>query len=524
MPDHDPPPPAISRRDLLGGTAAGVGLLALGGTARADRRAEREWPAIVIGSGYGGSVAALHLTRAGVRTLVLEMGADWPQRTRPFHPIAQPGRSSLWLQRTTILPFGPVAPAPFYSTGVLDLLRHPAMDVYVGRGVGGGSLVNGGICIEPRLQDFPHVLPTVEPRPMYRTYFPRARRRLRVNSMDRRFFRSTPWYQFARTAVSQARRAGLATTGMDNVYDFDFMYQEARPGHPRSAFNGEAILGNNYGKRSLDTTYLRMAGRTGRLTIKPLHRVRAIHRTRKGTYRIDVERIDSQGRTVTAFTLRTPRLFLGGGSMGTTELLLRSAAEGGLDIPDAVGRGWGNNGNVMTGRVITRDTGVEQSTIPVRGVDLRSDRHDPLLAEIAPMPVGVETRTSLYLGVTRNPHRARMVWDARAGRVRLGWRKQFAEPSSAAMLSLMDRLNDANGGSVARNLFPEGTGSDFTYHPLGGCNLGSATDNHGRLRGNPGLYVVDGSLIPGDATVNPFLTITALAERNMDHIVDRDLR
>ena len=38
---------------------------------------------------------------------------------------------------------------------------------------------------------------------------------------------------------------------------------------------------------------------------------------------------------------------------------------------------------------------------------------------------------------------------------------------------------------------------DFTYHPLGGCVLGKATDNYGRLHGYSGLYVMDGALIPG---------------------------
>jgi choline dehydrogenase-like flavoprotein len=66
-------------------------------------------------------------------------------------------------------------------------------------------------------------------------------------------------------------------------------------------------------------------------------------------------------------------------------------------------------------------------------------------------------------------------------------------------------------------------GDDFVYHPLGGCVLNQATDNYGRLPGYPGLYVVDGSLIPGSTGVNPFVTITALAERNMEKIITTDL-
>ena len=53
--------------------------------------------------------------------------------------------------------------------------------------------------------------------------------------------------------------------------------------------------------------------------------------------------------------------------------------------------------------------------------------------------------------------------------------------------------------------------------------LNKATDNYGRLHGYPGLYVIDGSLIPGNTSVNPFVTITALAERNIEKIIATDL-
>ena len=48
---------------------------------------------------------------------------------------------------------------------------------------------------------------------------------------------------------------------------------------------------------------------------------------------------------------------------------------------------------------------------------------------------------------------------------------------------------------------------------------GEATDLSGELKGAPGLFVMDGSLVPGKIGVNPFVTITALAERNMDRLL-----
>jgi cholesterol oxidase len=49
--------------------------------------------------------------------------------------------------------------------------------------------------------------------------------------------------------------------------------------------------------------------------------------------------------------------------------------------------------------------------------------------------------------------------------------------------------------------------------------MGYACDSYGRVNGYPGLYVMDAALIPGSTgTVNPVLTITALAEHCMSHI------
>ena len=57
-----------------------------------------------------------------------------------------------------------------------------------------------------------------------------------------------------------------------------------------------------------------------------------------------------------------------------------------------------------------------------------------------------------------------------------------------------------------------------TYHPLGGVVYGSVCDGDGEVFDNQGLLIMDGSLIPGSTgAVNPALTITALAERNINN-------
>ena len=54
--------------------------------------------------------------------------------------------------------------------------------------------------------------------------------------------------------------------------------------------------------------------------------------------------------------------------------------------------------------------------------------------------------------------------------------------------------------------------------------MGKVCDTFGRVERYPGLYVVDGALIPGStACCNPSFTIAAIAERCMDEILAKDI-
>jgi cholesterol oxidase len=63
-----------------------------------------------------------------------------------------------------------------------------------------------------------------------------------------------------------------------------------------------------------------------------------------------------------------------------------------------------------------------------------------------------------------------------------------------------------------------------TVHPLGGCPMGTSAadgvvDTFGEVFGHPGLYVADGSVMPGPVGANPSLTIAAVADRTADRIL-----
>lgn len=538
--------PNLTRRHLMGlgalQTAAALGLTRITATpaqaAQRDRAAQAtdHTPALVIGSGYGAAVTALRLGEAGIPTLVLEMGRLWDTPGpdgKLFCATGAPDHRSMWFRTRTEAPLAQflwldvvnkdISPYP----GVLDRVRFANMSVYVGRGVGGGSLVNGGMAVTPERAYFTEVLPTVDANAMYDTYFPRARQMLGVNTIDPAWFESTEWYRFTRISRKHAANTGLGTTFVPNVYDFGYMRREAAGQAVRSALGGEVIYGNNHGKRSLDKTYLAAALGTGNVTIETLQRARAVRRQPDGTYVVTADRIDTTGKVVATRDIGCTRLFLGAGSLGTTELLLRARESGTLpDLSEHIGKGWGTNGNVMTARAnhLWDTVGANQATMPVMGIDDRSNTANPVFAEIAPLPMGFEHWISLYLAITRNPERGTFTYDAATDSARLDWSQAQSQVSVNAAKKLFDRINLRNATIYRYDLFGGNKtfADDFTYHPLGGCVLGRATDDYGRVRGAPGVYVTDGALIPGSIGVNPFVTITALAERNMARVLAED--
>jgi cholesterol oxidase len=533
----------LTRRQILGmvalQTAAAAGLTRIGlQSAQAVEPAAVETaPAIVVGSGYGGAVAALRLGQAGITTLVLEMGKLWNTPGadgKIFCSTSAPDQRSMWFKTRTEAPLATFLWLDVVNKdiglypGVLDRVHYDNMSVYVGRGVGGGSLVNGGMAVTPLQSYFAEQFPTVDATEMYGTYFPRARTMLGVNSVDPTWFESTEWYQFTRTSRKAATTAGLKTTFVPNVYDFGYMQKEAAGTATKSALAAEVIYGNNYGKKSLDKTYLASALGTGKVTIHTMEKVKGITRASDGSYVLTVDRIDDTGAVVETKQYSCTYLFLGGGSLGTTELLVRARDTGTLPALNAsVGAGWGTNGNTMVGRAnhVWDTVGANESTMPVMGIDDWANTDNPVFAEIAPLPMGLEHWISLYLAITKNPQRASFTYDSASGTVKLGWTAAQSAVSVAMAKKLFDRINSANGTVYRYDLFGSTSkvfADDFCYHPLGGCVLGKATDNYGRVKGYSKLYITDGSLVPGSIGVNPFVTITALAERTMTRVLAED--
>jgi len=87
-------------------------------------------------------------------------------------------------------------------------------------------------------------------------------------------------------------------------------------------------------------------------------------------------------------------------------------------------------------------------------------------------------------------------------------------------------IAEAGGGELLHEKEWSDNRRMLGVHPLGGCRMARSraagvVDAAGAVFGYPGLYVVDGSIMPGAIGVNPSLTIAAVAEKLSDGIRDR---
>jgi cholesterol oxidase len=246
-----------------------------------------------------------------------------------------------------------------------------------------------------------------------------------------------------------------------------------------------------------------------------------IAETDGGEYLVAVDIINPFGKVVDKQTLTCERLLLGAGTFGTTKLLLRARAKGDLcRLNNAVGEGFGNDGDVFLIRDrLTENTNphlggpgcvaVLNFENPIRPVCMM---RAPLPRFKQDFPDGTAMGTFVFSNTDR---RGRITYDPATDSLGL----DFTPESEEAALHLAGRLNDACGGQVAS------VTKNITGHQLGGACMGLVCDEAGRVNGYRGLYVVDGALMPGSTTcVNPVLTIAAIAERCLDHIVAEDLR
>ncbi|MEV0342905.1 GMC oxidoreductase [Nocardia sp. NPDC050713] len=479
-------------------------------------------PAIVIGSGFGAAVTALRLAEAGVANTVLERGSRWPND--PWREIFTgddlPDGRGFW-HRTD---FTGVTKVPMHFAkfgGVLDCTEYAGIDVWRAAAVGGGSVIFSGAMIAPERRFFDEVFRgSVAYDELERVYYPRVRQMLRLDPIPADIYASAP-FAHSRAWDDQVRKAGYHPLPNDSIFTWDILRGELAGTTRPSATVARSNLGNSNGaKFDLNQNYLRYAQQTGKSAVFPGHRVDAIGKESGGRYAVRISKLAPTGEVLGTRTLTCDRLFLGAGSIGTSELLVRARATGALpDLNEHIGEGWGTNGDVVLARGASSVAGFGQG-VPSASRIL-DESTVPVTLENWYIPgIPFETGALASLGMVLDPTRSRFGYDRASDSVGLSWSTRNRDEVVAAARAVDRRIAERADALVEYGALGYDANAVFTAHPLGGAVLGSATDGYGRVHGHPGLYVMDGAAMPGSAgAVNPSLTITALAERNIEEII-----
>lgn len=301
---------------------------------------KRHYEVVVVGSGYGGAIAASRLARAGRQVCLLERGREW-----------QPGEypdtlREAWSQMQVDSPRGRFGSL----TGLYDLRMNDEMAVFLGCGLGGTSLVNAGVMLEPDIQVFKDERwPSALSHPgALDDGFRRAREMLRPSPYPPSFPPLPKLTALEKSSEFLARQ-GHTLDFYRPPINVNFQDQINHVGVNQLACKlcGDCMTGCNYAaKNTLIMNYLPDARNHGAeiYTRTWVERVEQ----QDGRWLVHFQVLDS-GREVfdaPSLFVRADVVVLGAGCLGSTEILLRSANEG-LQLSDKVGSRFTGNGDVL---------------------------------------------------------------------------------------------------------------------------------------------------------------------------------
>jgi cholesterol oxidase len=478
---------------------------------------------IIVGSGFGGSIAAKRFTEAGHHVTLLELGESWADPEK----LAQSQDPKLVFRLLRDYP--------------ADYLRtKPKLRIAAGMGLGGGSLVYSGIHLRAPAHAFER-WPAGWTRAHLDPYYARVEQRLAVAPMLDAFAFGRP----------QAFRDGAIAAGLPPPQPLPLAMQGCtRCGWciPICAFGK---------KRTMQHTYLVDAQRTGKLSVAT-HRKAAYVARIGGRYRVWAWRTDgvaTEYHRVNRGPLEARDadiVVVAGGAIESPVLLARSLAadlsHGALPLrafsTQRLGTELDGTGDVVQGGLVPRRIDGFKGTVMMSYLDLG----DYVLEDLHGLPVGAAITLDARLpGITKSWGRAynaqlrdygaHMLSIAVVGKQGPGTERTITvhdDDGNAAIstraytpapgaLEAARSIITALGGQLATTVW-EQSGTAVTVHPTGGCAMGDHDDAVVRagdlqLRGNPGVYVIDGSVLPANPLRNPAHTIAAVAERALDVIL-----
>lgn len=515
---------------------------------------------VIIGSGFGGSVSALRLTQKGYSVLVLEKGKRFEDKD--FAKTNWQFWKYVWIPAVR-------------AFGILQISILKGVMVLHGVGVGGGSLGYANVLEVPTDETFAtpawnHPLPWGE---VLRPYYERAKEMLRPARNPKLWKADLLLKEFAEERgmghTFRATDVG-AYFGEEGVTVPDPFFGGAGPERAGCIHCGGCMVGCRHNaKNTLPKNYLYFAEKNGAEVIAESEVT-------------DVKPLESSGYEVTYRTstsifknkkiIHAKNVIFSAGVMGTMRLLLnlRDVKKSLPKLSAKLGTMVRTNSEGLLGSVarksdINYSEGVSISSIynhdemtriePVRYPD-GSSLMRFLAAPLIDKRFSIPRRILNFLGwaLTHPVDFARAAFlpgwahnvtillvmqhaDNRM-RFRIG-RSMYTlfrsgvvaeeepgytinaqvEGSHEITREFAKRTNGVALGSIGENLLNLPT----TAHILGGAPMGkSAVDGvvneNFEIHNYPGLYIIDGSIMPANPGVNPSLTITALAEYAMSRI------
>ncbi|MGZ9086923.1 MAG: GMC family oxidoreductase N-terminal domain-containing protein, partial [Rhodoplanes sp.] len=295
------------------------------------------YDAIVVGSGYGGSTAASRLARMGLRVALLERGEELIPGEYPDTP------TEVLLQAQVEGEAGRIGP----RTALFDLRVGKDINVLIGCGLGGTSLINANVALEADPRVFDDAVWPAGVRDRLDEGYERARAMLKP--------RPYPAGQPDFPLVNKLSAMGVAAEALGarrqlppiNVA-FEEGYNPAGVWQPACNLCGDCCSGCNIGAKSTTLmNYLPDAAAFGAEIFCGL-RVRSVSAKPGGGWNVHYvpqglgrEKFEAEEPIVSARIV-----VLAAGTLGSTEILLRSR-ERGLPLSESVGKGFNGNGDVL---------------------------------------------------------------------------------------------------------------------------------------------------------------------------------
>lgn len=560
---------------------------------------ETHFDAVVVGSGFGGSVMAYRLAQANLRVCVLERGKAYPPNTFPRSPYRM--KSNFWDPSAGL-------------HGMFNIWSFQGIDAVVSSGLGGGSLIYANVMLRKDEKTF--VKEDLASGGY--EYWPVTRADLERHYDTVEHMQNAQVYPFDQSPYNQTRKT-IALQEVAEKLHMDWsplklavtFHNEGEPPVPGELIReeypnihkrtrvtcrlcGECDLGCNYGsKNTLDYTYLSAANRLGAL-IRTSCEVRSFEPREGGGYAIhyvehDLAREGQKREThnptvLPVQTITAERLILSAGTFGTTFLLLKNRSAF-PSLSPALGTHFSSNGDLVNfaakcsdksngqrvprliessyGPVITstitvpdaldggkgrgfyiQDGGYPDSIdwmlqvfdspsqaqevvhVALRRITewLHRDEETDVSGTISELFGQSELSSSLFvmLGMGRDIPNGRM--SLHDGLLQLAWSKKKSGPYFDTVRATMREIAQTLGGEYIDDPLWY-LSRVISAHPLGGCPMGRNTnegvvDSYGRVFNYSGLYIADGSVMPGPVGANPSLTIAALAERFAERIIE----